>query len=96
MKKNSLHYELYGSSTGAEKKGILALGHFRRARKKATAGRLILWHVREGKRTCDGGNIASERTYSETQTASLKIVERKLSPWVAQRRGMIGMTAKCQ
>jgi hypothetical protein len=79
-----------------QKKRDIGAGPFSQGEKKATAGRLILWHVREGKRTCDGGNIASERAYSETQTASLKIVERKLSPWVAQRRGMIGMTAKCQ
>jgi len=34
--------------------------------------------IKKVKEHAVGGNIASERTYSETQIASLKVAERKL------------------
>src|SRR5262245_36076737 len=58
------------------KKGIGA-GLYSRAMKKATTGRLFLWRSRGSKRTCRSGNLTTEGTCSETQGASLKVVQHK-------------------
>jgi hypothetical protein len=76
MKKNSLHYELYGSSTGAGNKGYwrwaIFAGHEKNQFWSAPS-------MARSRRQCGGRNIASERAYSESQTTSLKVVKRKLS-----------------
>src|SRR5262249_44025188 len=77
--KNSLHYELYGSSAGAEKKGYWRWAIFTGREKKPLLVGSFYGTFEDAKGHTGGSNLTAERACSETQSVSLKIVDHKLS-----------------